>query len=112
MLLLSSCSALLCVEHGQVVVRLGQFRVILGQLEEGADGVVGFARLRQDDAFQKAHLRVAWLARQVLIGLAQGFGQFAGAHQQVDIAIFVGMRERRAQHCGQGSKTKGLAQHM
>ncbi len=62
------------VEHGQVVVGLRQLRVILGDLGKGGDRVTRLARFGLDHTLDKAHLRVARFACQVLLSLGQRFG--------------------------------------
>ena len=49
---------LACIDHGQVVIGLGQLWVVLGQQAEGGDGVFGLAIIGQRNAAQKTHLRV------------------------------------------------------
>ena len=78
------------VKHGHVVVRLGQLGVVLGNLGEGGDGVVGLAGFGLDHALQKAHLRVFGLAGQVLVSLGLRFRVLPGAHQAGDIGVVVG----------------------
>ena len=81
--------ALTCVEHGQVVVRLRQLRVVLRDLGESSDGVHGLGSFSLNHAFDKAHLGVARLASQILVGLGECFGQLAGANQNIHIGIVV-----------------------
>jgi hypothetical protein len=100
------------VEHGQVVVGLGQLRVVLGDFGEGGDGVGWFAGFGLDHAFDKAHLRVARLAHQVLVGFGQGFGQLAGAGQVIDVGVLVGMRCRQPKGRGQRQQAQGARQGL
>ena len=91
--------ALAGVEHGQVVVRLGQLRIILGQLGEGGDRVAGAAGLGLDHALEEAHLLVLGLAREVLVGLGERLVHLARTKQLVHVAVFVGERGGGAGHC-------------
>ena len=79
------------VQHGQIVIGLGQLRIVLGQLGERLDSVVGFARFRLDDAFEKAHLRITGLGGQVLLGPGQSICMFTVAHQLADLRVVVGL---------------------
>ena len=83
--------ALAGVQHGQVVVRLRQFRVVFCQFDECLSGFAGFTRLSQDHTFEKTHLWIARLAVQILIRLAQRFSGLARFQQPVDLAVVVGM---------------------
>ena len=94
--------ALVGIQHGQVVVGLGQLGVVFGQLGEGGNRVLGLARLRLDHTLQKAHLRVTWLARQVLVGLAQCFGVLACTQQAVNVGVVIGPCHARAERGAQG----------
>ena len=83
--------ALAGVQHRQIVVRLGQFGVVLRQAREGADGVSRLAAIALNHAFKKTHLRVFGLGRQVLIGFGHGLSQLAGTHQLGDVGVLIGM---------------------
>ena len=50
---------LACIDHGQVVIGLGQLGIVLGQLAKRRNRVLGLAVIAQRDAAQKTHLRVA-----------------------------------------------------
>ena len=52
---------LACVQHGEVVIRLWQFRVVVGQCGEDTDGLIGVALLIHDQAFEEACLCIFWL---------------------------------------------------
>ena len=47
------------MQHGQIVVGLGQFGVELRELGEGLDGLVGLAQIALSDAAQEHQLRIA-----------------------------------------------------
>ncbi len=99
------------VEHGQVVVGLGQLGVVLGQLDEGGRGVGALAAFGLDHALEKAHLRVARLGRQVLIGTCQRLGMLALAQQLADIAVVVGVGERTCQQGAKGEQPGAVVQN-
>ena len=86
--------ALTGIEHGQVVVGLGQLGVVFGDFCEGGNRVASLAGFGLYHAPEKAHLRVARLRGQVLVSLGEGFGVLIGADQTADIGIVVGMGER------------------
>ena len=67
--------ALLGVEHGEVVVGLGELRVVLGQLLEDGNGFSAAVELGQDHPAQEAHLGVPGLGGEELIGLFEGLAQ-------------------------------------
>ncbi|MPN47203.1 hypothetical protein SDC9_194804 [bioreactor metagenome] len=99
------------VEHRQVVVRLRQLGVVLGQAGEGLDGVARLARLGLDHALEKAHLRIARLGGQVLLDLGQCVGQLAAAHQLADVGVVVGARWQGGGECSsQRQQAQGMAQ--
>ena len=85
--------ALAGVQHGQVVVRLGQFGEFFGQFDERGNRFVGFSCFRQDHAFQKTHLRVAGFGHQELVHLGHRLGGLTGFEQTVDIGVVVCPRE-------------------
>ena len=98
--------ALSGIEHGQVVVGLGQLGVVFGQLGERADGLCRFARLGLDHALEKAHLRITRLARQILVCLGLGFRQLASTQQLVDICIVVGVGGSSSHRKSESGKAK------
>ena len=51
--------ALAGIDHGQVVIGLGQLGIVLGQLAKRCNRVLGLAVIAQRNAAQKTHLRVA-----------------------------------------------------
>ena len=79
------------IQNSQVVIWLWQLRVIFGNLGESRNCVGGLASFSLDHAFDKPHLRVAWLARQVLISFGQCFCQLACTYQPVDVCVVVCM---------------------
>ena len=79
------------VQHRQVVVGLGQLRVVLVELTKNRHGFGALTHVVMNDPFNEAHLRVAGLAGQVRIGFGQCFTEFARGHQAVDVAVVVRM---------------------
>ena len=80
------------IQHGQVVVGLGQLWVIFRQLGERGHGVCRLARVGLGHTLEKAQLRIAGRGRQSLVRLGQGFGRFASLEQLRDFGIVVGLR--------------------
>ena len=72
------------IKHGQIVVRLRQLRVVLGQRLEGHDGVVGFAKLGLGQTTDEAPDRVFRLGSQVNVHPIQGYLRLPGLEQPVD----------------------------
>jgi hypothetical protein len=60
--------SLLRVQHGEVVVGLGEFREIFGELLEHRDCLVGTIQLGERDAFEESGLRILRIAGQESIG--------------------------------------------
>src|SRR5439155_7186158 len=63
--------ALLRPDHRQVVVRLGQLRVILGQLLESGDRGIGLVLICLQHAFEESCLRVLRVGREHAVDLGQ-----------------------------------------
>ena len=63
-----------CEQHGEVVVRLGQIRVILRQLGKDRDGFRGLALLREHHTLDETHLHVTRILAQKSIDPHQRFG--------------------------------------
>ncbi len=82
--------ALRGIEHGQIVVGLRQFGVILGQAGEDRDGIVGLALVGQDQAFEESGLRVLGVFRQIAVGPFECAGEIALAELLVDFLDFAG----------------------
>ena len=61
------------VEHGQVVVWLGQLGVVARELHQRGFGFVSAAALRQQVALNEAHLHILRFALQVFARFGQGF---------------------------------------
>jgi hypothetical protein len=91
---------LLGVDHGQVVVGLGQFREFLGQLGEHGDGVVGLVHLGQDDALEEPALGILGLSGEVLVDLLQRLGMLPLLDQFADVLQGVGARRCGGQQQG------------
>ena len=85
---------LLCVEDGEVVVRLGQFRVVLGQALEDRDRVGAAAHFGEDHPAREASLRILGLRRQVGVDLGQRLRQLLLSDQFLRIRQVVGQRDR------------------
>ena len=81
-------------QHRQVVVRLRQIRMVLGQFGEDGNGFSSLALLRQDHAFYETHLHVARVLRQKTVDLDHRFTCLPGPHQFGDIREIIGQRER------------------
>jgi hypothetical protein len=69
--------ALLGVKHGQIVVRLREFRKILGQFLKNGDGFGAAVKLGQHHPFQKANLSVSWLGGQNAVGAFECLGELS-----------------------------------
>lgn len=65
---------LACVDDGQVVVGLGQLGVVLDELVQRGDGLVGLATVSQGHGLEKAHLGVACVLGKIGFGACQGLG--------------------------------------
>jgi hypothetical protein len=87
--------ALSCVKHREVVVRLRELRVILRDLREGGDGVVGFTRFSLNHALDESHLRITGLASQILVCLHHRFIDLTGPQHFADISIVISMCQGR-----------------
>ena len=99
--------ALAGVEHRQVVIGLGQFRIVFGDFAEGGNRVAGLAGFGLDHALEEAHLRIARLAGQVLFGFGHGLGELVGFHQATDVGVVVGMRRGHRQRSRQQQQAQG-----
>ena len=100
------------VKHGQVVVGLGQLRVVLRDFGESGDRVSRFAGFGLDHALDETHLWVARLGGQVLVGPGHGFSQLPGAHEGVHLGVIVGMCGRHAQGRDQSQQAQGSRQRL
>ena len=68
-----------------LVVGLGQFGKILGQLGEYRDGFCRTAEVGEDQSAQEAALSVLRLARDVLIDFFKGLRQLVLFHQTLNV---------------------------
>ena len=96
-------------QHGQVVVRFRQIRMVFGQLGEYRDGFGRLALLGQDHTLDETHLHVARILCQECVDLYHRFACLAGAHQLGDIGEFVGQREGAR---GQRPDARNGQQHL
>ncbi len=55
------------VEHGEIVVGLGELRVVVGEASEYLHGFLGSAFLHQDEALEKARFRVLGVGFEELV---------------------------------------------
>ena len=92
--------ALPSLQHSEVVIGLRQLGEIFDQFGENNDGILRLVLLRQNHAFEKAHLRIFGFASQKLIGFACGFRKLTGAHQPVDLGVISesGLCKKQAGH--------------
>ena len=97
------------MQHGEVVVGLGQLGIVLGELRERDDGVGHAAGFGLDHALEETHLRVSRLRREVLVSTLQGLRVLARTQQLVDVVVLV--RERRAA-AGEGGSQRKQAQSL
>ena len=81
-------------KHGQVVVGLGQFGVVLGQGHQHFFGLVFAVEFDQDARAHEPHLRISRLAGQVGLGAGQRLLRLAVAAEAVDFGVFIGTRRR------------------
>ena len=87
--------ALAGMEHGKVVVRLGQFGVVLVEQSEDGHRIGRALAVGEQHALQEAKLRVLRLDGKELVELGHRLGRLAGLDELVDFGHFVGTRERR-----------------
>ena len=83
------------VQHGEVVVRLGEFREFLGERREHLDGVRLAAEFRVDHALEKAGAGVLRLLREHGVHAVHGTGEVALAEEASSLLEIVGDRMRR-----------------
>ena len=77
--------SLLGVEHGQIVVGLGQFREIGGQRLERRNRLGRTAELGEGDAPEEAQLRILWLSREKAVGTLECFRKLTLFQQGLDL---------------------------
>ena len=65
------------VHHRQVVIRLRQPGVVLGERGEYLNGLVVLALLRGNHTLQKTHLHIVGVLLEVVLCPLGGFGEFA-----------------------------------
>ena len=87
--------ALRSVEHREVVVRFGQFRIILRQLGEHADGIVGLVLFGEQNAAEKAAACIFRAGFQILIDAFQRAVGLSLFQQLLGFLQFVGLRQGR-----------------
>src|SRR3977135_2049434 len=100
-------------DHREVVVRLRQLRVVLRELGEDFDRFLAAALFGDDDALEKAGLRIARLRLQHLVYALErlrvlpGFKEFGGVLQVV-AARYKRAAERRGTKRGQAPAQAGV----
>ena len=92
---------LLGVENGKVVVRLGQLRIVFGELGENADGVGRTVQFGKDQPLEKAPLRVLRARAQVGVDFFERLRELPLLDQALDFGQIVGK--------GGGGKADGQA---
>ncbi len=98
------------VEHGQVVVGLGQLGVILGELGERRHRIRLLARIRLRHAAQEAQLGIARIGQEALVRLGQRFLALAGLEQLGDLCIVVSVGQRRPQQGRQHQQSQEMGE--
>src|SRR5262249_49351713 len=88
--------ALRGVNDREVVVRLGEVRIILRELGEDLDRFLGVALLGEDQALEETRLRIAALRREHFVHALESLFALAGLEQLRGIIEIVGARRRRA----------------
>lgn len=83
----------LCIQHGQIVVGLGNLGKFLGNGQQLVAGFFGFSLCDQHARSDQAHLRVARIACQIGVGRLQGRRVIFGGEELVD--LFVGLPHQR-----------------
>jgi hypothetical protein len=100
--------ALLCVQHSQIVVGLGEFGVVLGQLLEHYDGLGTAVEFGQYNSLEKTDLSVPRLGGENAVCAFKGLGELPLFDQGLQILDGVGPDRAADQTCekqggGQGS---------
>ena len=85
---------LLRVQDGEVVVGLGQFGEVFGQLGEDGDGIGRAPHFGEDQSAHETALRVTRFAGDVGVRFVQGLRQLALLHQALDVGQALGICHR------------------
>src|SRR5262245_49059943 len=88
------------VENGEVVVGLGQLRIVPRQRGENVDRFRRLVLLREDQPFGETSVGIARLLREILVDALERLRVLALLEKAVDVLELVGVRERREQDPG------------
>ena len=69
--------ALAGIQHGKVVIGLGQVGIVIGQRRKYFDGFGGLALLGEDQSFEESCLRIFWFLGEIIIDLGQRLAALA-----------------------------------